>query len=75
MRKDYLLTDNGVKAIAKQSAPDKVTRHSDGNSLSLIQHPNGSLFWQMSYRYQSVKDIKPKQKTYQIGSKFLQMMQ
>ncbi len=67
MRKDYLLTDNGVKSIAKQSAPDKVTRHSDGNSLSLIQHPNGSLFWQMSYRYQSNKDIKPKQKTYQIG--------
>lgn len=67
MRKDYLLTDNGVKSIAKQSAPDKVTRHSDGNSLSLIQHPNGSLFWQMSYRYQSDKDIKPKQKTYQIG--------
>ncbi|WP_348548817.1 tyrosine-type recombinase/integrase [Psychrobacter sp. KFRI-CH2-11] len=67
MRKDYLLTDNGVRSIAKQSAPDKVTRHSDGNSLSLIQHPNGSLFWQMSYRYQSNKDIKPKQKTYQIG--------
>lgn len=67
MRKDYLLTDNGVKSIAKQSAPDKVTRHSDGNSLSLIQHPNGSLFWQMSYRYQSDKDIEAKQKTYQIG--------
>ena len=66
-RKDYLLTDNGVKSIAKQSAPDKIVRHSDGNSLSLIQHPNGSLFWQMSYRYQSDKDIKPKQKTYQIG--------
>lgn len=66
-RKDYLLTDNGVKAIAKQSAPDKVARHSDGNSLYLIQHPNSSLFWQMSYRYQSDKDIKPKQKTYQIG--------
>ena len=66
-RKDYLLTDNGVKSIAKQSAPDKVTRHSDGNSLSLIQHPNGSLFWQISYRYQSDKDINPKQKTYQIG--------
>ncbi|MCG3809588.1 tyrosine-type recombinase/integrase [Psychrobacter sp. Ps4] len=66
-RKDYLLTDNGVKSIAKQSAPDKVARHSDGNSLYLIQHPNGSLFWQMSYRYQSDKDIQPKQKTYQIG--------
>ncbi len=66
-RKDYLLTDSGVKSIAKQSAPDKIVRHSDGNSLSLIQHPNGSLFWQMSYRYQSDKDIKPKQKTYQIG--------
>ena len=66
-RKDYLLTDNSVKSIAKQSAPDKVTRHSDGNSLSLIQHPNGSLFWQISYRYQSDKDINPKQKTYQIG--------
>lgn len=66
-RKDYLLTDNGVKSIAKQSAPDKVVRHSDGSSLYLIQHPNGSLFWQMSYRYQSDKDIKPKQKTYQIG--------
>lgn len=67
MKKDYLLTDNGVKSIAKQSAPEKITRYSDGNSLSLIQHPNGSLFWQMSYRYQSDKDIKPKQKTYQIG--------
>ncbi|MGP5405913.1 integrase arm-type DNA-binding domain-containing protein, partial [Psychrobacter celer] len=33
----------------------------------LIQHPNGSLFWQMTYRYQSPKDLKPKQKTYQIG--------
>lgn len=67
MKKDYLLTDNGVKSIAKQSAPEKITRYSDGNSLSLIQHPNGSLFWQMSYRYQSDKDIKVKQKTYQIG--------
>lgn len=66
-RKDYQLTDAGVKAIAKQPVPDKITRHSDGNSLYLIQHPNGSLFWQTSYRYQSDKDIKPKQKTYQIG--------
>ncbi len=66
-RKDYLLTDASVKGIAKQPTPDKVTRHSDGNSLYLIQHPNGSLFWQISYRYQSDKDLKPKQKTYQIG--------
>jgi len=61
-KKDYRLTDAGVKAIAKQSTPTKVTRHGDGNNLYLIQHPNGSLFWQMTYRYQSDKDLKPKQK-------------
>jgi len=66
-RQDYRLTDAGVKAIAKQSTPTKVTRHGDGNNLYLIQHPNGSLFWQVTYRYQSPKDLKPKQKTYQIG--------
>ena len=66
-RQDYRLTDAGVKTIAKQSTPTKVTRHADGNNLYLIQHPNGSLFWQMTYRYQSDKDLKPKQKTYQIG--------
>ncbi|WP_201568982.1 tyrosine-type recombinase/integrase [Psychrobacter sp. JCM 18900] len=66
-RKDYQLTDAGVKSIAKQSPPSKITRHGDGNNLYLIQHPNGSLFWQMAYRYQSNKDLKPKQKTYQIG--------
>ena len=65
-KQDYRLTDAGVKAIAKQSTPTKVTRHGDGNNLYLIQHPNGSLFWQMTYRYQSDKDLKPKQKTYQI---------
>ena len=65
--KDYQLTDAKVKSIAKQSAPQKITRHGDGNNLYLIQHTNGSLFWQMTYRYQSDKDIKPKQKTYQIG--------
>ena len=67
-RKNYLLTDNGVKAIAKQSAPTKRTRHSDGDSLSLIHDPKGSLYWVMSYRYQSEKDIEPKQKTYHIGT-------
>lgn len=67
-RKNYLLTDNGVKAIAKQSAPTKRTRHSDGDSLSLIHDPKGSLYWVMSYRYQSDKDIEPKQKTYHIGT-------
>lgn len=61
-RQDYRLTDAGVKAIAKQSTPTKVTRHGDGNNLYLIQHPNGSLFWQVTYRYQSDKDLKPKQK-------------
>ena len=66
-RQDYRLTDVGVKAIAKQSTLTKVTRHGDSNNLYLIQHPNGSLFWQMIYRYQSDKDLKPKQKTYQIG--------
>lgn len=63
----YRLTDAGVKVITKQSTPTKVTRHGDGNNLYIIQHPNGSLFWQMTYRYQSDKDLKPKQKTYQIG--------
>ena len=66
-KKDYRLTDAGARANAKQSKPTKVTRHGDGNNLYLIQHPNGSLFWQMTYRYQSDKDLKPKQKTYQIG--------
>ena len=56
-----------MKAIAKHSTPTKVTRHGDGNNLYLIQHPNGSLFWQMTYRYQSDKDLISKQKTYQIG--------
>ena len=56
-----------MKAIAKQPTPTKVTRHGDGNNLYLIQHPNGSLFWQMTYRYQSDKDLRSKQKTYQIG--------
>ena len=40
-RQDYRLTDAGVKAIAKQSTPTKVTRHGDGNNLYLMQHPNG----------------------------------
>lgn len=57
-RQDYRLTDVGVKAIAKQSTLTKVTRHGDSNNLYLIQHPNGSLFWQMIYRYQSDKDLK-----------------
>ena len=67
-RKNYLLTDNSVKAIAKQPAPDKRVRHGDGDSLSLIHDPKGSLYWVMSYRYQSDKDIEPKQKTYHIGT-------
>ena len=66
-RKDYRLTDAGVKALAKQMPPQKIIRHSDGNNLYLIQHPNGSLFWQVTYRYQSDKDLKPEQNTYQIG--------
>ena len=56
-----------MKAIAKQSTPIKVMRHGDSNNLYLIQYLNGSLFWQMTYRYQSDKELKPKQKTYQIG--------
>ncbi|WP_298809863.1 hypothetical protein [uncultured Psychrobacter sp.] len=48
-RKDYQLTDAAVKSIAKQSSPNKITRHGDGNKLYLIQHPNSSLFWQMAY--------------------------
>lgn len=67
IHKNYLLTDTGVKSIARQSPPNKIIRHGDGDSLYLIQHPNGSLFWQMTYRFQTDKDIKPKQKTYQIG--------
>lgn len=67
-RKNYLLSDNGVKSIAKQSPPAKRVRYSDGDSLSLIHDPQGALYWVMSYRYQSDKDIKPKQKTYHIGS-------
>ena len=67
-RKNYLLTDNGVKAIAKQSAPAKRTRYKDGDSLYLIHDPKGSLYWVMAYRYQSNKDIKAKQKTYHIGT-------
>ena len=67
-RKNYLLTDNGVKAIAKQSAPAKRTRYSDGDSLYLIHDPKGSLYWVMAYRHQSDKDIKPKQKTHHIGT-------
>jgi len=35
-RQDYRLTDAGVKAIAKQSTPTKVTRHGDGNNLYLL---------------------------------------
>lgn len=66
-RKNYLLSSSGVLAIAKQPAPAKLTRYSDGDSLYLIHHPNGSLFWQMPYRFQCNKSIKPKQKTYQIG--------
>lgn len=64
---DYRLTDAGEKTIAKHPTPIKITRHGDGNNLYLIQYPNGSLFWQMTYRYQSDKDLRPKQKTYQIG--------
>ncbi|WP_352259700.1 integrase arm-type DNA-binding domain-containing protein [Psychrobacter sp. TB55-MNA-CIBAN-0194] len=67
-RKNYLLTDNSLKSIAKQPAPDKRVRYSDGDSLSLIYDPKGSLYWVMSYRYQSDKDLKPKQKTYHIGT-------
>ncbi|ALF60126.1 tyrosine-type recombinase/integrase [Psychrobacter urativorans] len=67
-RKNYLLTDTGVKAIAKQSAPAKRTRYSDGDSLYLIHDPKGSLYWVMAYRYQSNKDIKSKQKTFHVGT-------
>lgn len=67
-RKNYLLTDTGVKAIAKQSAPAKRKRHKDGNSLYLIHESNGSLYWVMAYRYQTDKDIKPKQKSFHIGT-------
>lgn len=67
-RQNYLLSDNGVKSIAKQSLPAKRMRHSDGDSLYLIHDPKGSLYWVMAYRYQSDKDIKPKQKTLHIGS-------
>ncbi|WP_261863315.1 Arm DNA-binding domain-containing protein [Psychrobacter sp. JCM 18900] len=72
-RKDYQLTDAGVKSIAKQSPPSKITRHGDGNNLYLIQHPNGSLFWQMAYRYQSNKDLKPKQKN--LSDRYIQTSQ
>ena len=67
-RKNYLLTDNSVKAITKQSAPAKRTRYSDGDSLYLIHDPKGSLYWVMSYRYQTNKDIKTKQKSFHIGT-------
>ena len=67
-RKNYLLTDTGVKALAKQSAPVKRTRYSDGDSLYLIHDPKGSLYWVMAYRYQSNKDVKPKQKTFYVGT-------
>lgn len=67
-RRNYLLSDNGVKSIAKQPPPAKRTRHPDGNSLYQTHDPKGSLYWVMAYRYQSDKDIKPKQKTLHIGS-------
>lgn len=67
-RRNYLLTDSGVKAIAKQSAPTKRVRYSDGDSLYLIHDPKGSLYWVMAYRYQSNKDVKPKQKTFHVGT-------
>lgn len=67
-RENYKLTDSKVKAIAKQLAPDKRVRYSDGDSLYLVHDPKGSLYWVMSYRYQSDKDLKPKQKTYHIGT-------
>ena len=67
-RRTYLLTDSGVKAIAKKSAPAKRKRYSDGDSLYLVHDPKGSIYWVMAYRYQSDKDIKPKQKTYHVGT-------
>ena len=60
-RKNYLLNVNGVKAIAKLAPPAKRKRYSDGDSLHLVHDPKGSLYWVMTYRYQSDKDIKPKQ--------------
>lgn len=67
-RKNYLLTDSSVKSIAKQLAPAKRVKHSDGDSLYLVHDPKGSLYWVMAYRFQTDKDIKPKQKTFHIGS-------
>lgn len=67
-RKNYLLNVNGVKAIAKLAPPAKRKRYSDGDSLYLVHDPKGSLYWVMTYRYQSDKDIKPKQKTFHIGT-------
>lgn len=66
-RKNFLLNVNRIKAIAKLAPPAKRKRYSDGDSLYLVHDPKGSLYWVMTYRYQSDKDIKPKQKTYQIG--------
>jgi integrase len=67
-RKNYLLNVNGIKAIAKLAPPAKRKRYSDGDSLHLVHDPKGSLYWVMTYRYQSDKDIKPKQKTFHIGT-------
>lgn len=67
-RRNYLLNVNGVKAIAKLAPPAKRKRYSDGDSLHLVHDPKGSLYWVMTYRYQSDKDIKPKQKTFHIGT-------
>jgi hypothetical protein len=67
-RKNYLLNVNSVKAIAKQEPPAKRKRYSDGDSLYLIHDPKGSLYWVMTYRYKSDKDIKPKQKSFHIGT-------
>lgn len=67
-RRTYLLTDSGVKAIAKRSAPAKRKRYSDGDSLYLVHDPKGSIYWVMAYRYKSDKDIKSKQKTYHVGT-------
>ena len=56
-RKNYLLNVNGVKSIAKLVPPAKRKRYSDGDSLHLVHDPKGSLYWVMTYRYQSDKDI------------------
>lgn len=65
-RENYKLTDRLIKSLCGE-LPLKTQRYGDGENLYLFHESNGSIYWVFEYRFQTDKDIKPKQKQYRIG--------